>query len=306
MNGVNPSYNYASALYKQTAAQAKEAAEEKTAAGAAQTTEPEQDVVSLSEEALAALEEAEEAQRQEEAAAAQEEAEEQLQQEENPTSMLAATKASFKLSTSKPSDKTAQLAQRLVSAGGAFEVRMVISDAAKEMLNLRMTAAFGEGQDKITAQRIIRKLDKLINNATKKIDSLGQEEQLSRQHARAEKNKQEERAREIKAELRRKVQQRKQKERKWLSEAKRSVEGNQPFTGLPADESQKLDVATEAEIAMQAEAQAAAEVAAESGAGTGGGELALDGGAVSGEAPAAEGGGEAPVADAGGGVDISV
>lgn len=211
--------------------------------------------------------------------------------------------AKYKVSTSKPSDSSAQLTRRLAAASGDYEVQMVIAKAGSDMIGLRMIAAMGEGDDKAKALQYLRKLEKLVDRASGKLKDLRNEAGLEQQRARAQKQKAERRAEEIKSELRQRRRQRKNKEDGWLREAaKDEMLGAAQAGAAAVNPADRLSTAAEAEIAVEAEAIAAAEMAAASvggGADFAGGDIAASGG---GEAAAAE----APVADAGGSVDISV
>lgn len=193
----------------------------------------------------------------------------------------------IQMSGSKPSNSAPALTRRLVIATGQFEVRQIIADANKQMLNLHMIAAVG-GEDGALARAYIKQLDKLINRADRKIKNLDNEDGLKIQKSRAEQKKQQKRAEEIKVELRKQEAKRRLRENGYLLELlQEEMNGLTGQGGGPA-----LDAGSEAAIAAAAEAMAAAEFAM-GGGDVGGGEMAAFAGEVSGG-----GGGEV---DAGGG-----
>lgn len=229
-------------------------------------------------------------------------------EEKNPYADFYATKESkFKISTSKPSDSSSALTRRLVNAQNDFEVRMVMSSASSSMIGLRIIASVGEAADKQKAKAILAKLEKLMSRAMVKLKDLDDEAALQQQKVKHAQKKQTRRAEEIKEELRSRQRQRMNKETRYLLEQSfQAISGNsgENTVGMK-NTNDRMDPATEAEIAMLAEAMAAAEAASGS-VGGGGADIAAGGGegvAVSGEA-AAGGGGE--VAVEGGGVDLSV
>lgn len=209
----------------------------------------------------------------------------------------------LEMKTSAPKDGSSRLTQRLVSAVSQFEVRSVITKASTELMNARIAASLATGDDKKKAQAIVRRLEKVIDRATRKISDLQGEENLQRQVNQAQKAKQRQRADELKGELRAQKRRRQERERRYLQEAGEN-DRNDAMEGLgqgqPSAQTE-MDPASEAEIAAKAEAIAAMEVAVESAAGGGdagaGGEAAATpagqaGGDAAGAAVAAEGGGE--------------
>lgn len=172
----------------------------------------------------------------------------------------------------KPSvqDKTFQLTRRLVSAVSQFAVQQVQADAYKELTSLLMIAATSKGKEAEAARAVVKKLQKLIGRASRKMKELGEEENLAANKRRAEKRKQERLAEEIKAELKRARIKRRIRERGYLRDC-----GN--------EETAANDPAVDAQLSMQAMVIAAAEVY--SGAG---GSSGADGGGAA-DLPAADG-----------------
>lgn len=209
----------------------------------------------------------------------------------------------FQLQTSKPKDSSSQLTKRLVNASGQVEVRQVVAKASSEMVNLKMIAAVGNKEDAAVARAAIRRLERLIGRAQRKIRDLDDEDILRVRKAKAEKQRESKKAEEIKKELRERMAKRQMRERGYLLD-KRADGRPCRSQSDPTNPSIQLDAATEAVIAAQAEAIASAEMTAESGGGDigmeAGGEVASTGGADSG---GTEGGGEAASS---GGVDLAV
>lgn len=200
----------------------------------------------------------------------------------------------FNVSTSKPKDDSGTLTQRLVRAGGQFEVRQVAAEAQTSLLKLRMLAAASKGEDAQKARAYIKKLQKLVDRCYNKIQSLDKEDLLKVQKARAQKQKQQKKAEEIKAKLRKEQMARHVKENGYLRElAEEAILGGGVGTGISQP---RLDAATEAQIEAQAQVMAAMETAAESagsGADVGGGgecEVSFSGGDGESAAPSPEGG----------------
>lgn len=211
-------------------------------------------------------------------------------------SKLEAANSNFKVTVSKPKDTSAQLTQRLVSALSQFEVRQVISQASRALTQVRIAAAMSTGKDAEQAMAIVRRLERLLSRADRKIEDLNIEDDLKLKRASAQHKKQEQRAREIKEELVKRQRQRQNRENGWLREA---------MLDKPGSNQEKPESMSEAEIAALAEAMAAAEVAATGG----GGEAAVaEGGATAEAGPAAgeAAGGAEAAAPEGGGTDIVV
>lgn len=220
---------------------------------------------------------------------------------------MAQSENKFNVSTGKPSDSSSQLTKRLVNAVGDFEVRMVMSQASSSMINLRIIAALGEPEDKEKAKAILAKLEKLIGRAQKKLRDLSNESALQRQKVKSEQKKQTRRTEEIKEELRSRQRVRMARENGYLLEATQQI-----IIGLSGEKDKRtrntndrLDTATEAQIAILAEVMAVAEVSAESvgGGGDVGTEVGGEG-VATGEAGADPGGGDVDAA-VGGGVDTT-
>lgn len=204
-------------------------------------------------------------------------------------------KNAFKVKSSPPSDQSARLTQRLVAAGDALEVRKVLGEAGNALISLQTAAAHAEGKDKQKIEAMIRKINKLMDRASRKIKDLGNEENLRQQQSRAKAAKQQARAEELKDELRRRQSERMKREQGYLREANADkLQGMGQPQKTPYFQAPK-DPATEAQIAAEAEAMAAAEIGVTSG-GEAGGDIAV--GDESAVADTSGGGGEI-AADAG-------
>lgn len=183
----------------------------------------------------------------------------------------ASSASKFEVSTSKPEDNSSKLTQRLVAAMGQFEVRQVVADAQKDLINLRMVAVVGKGDDAKLAESYIKKLEKFLRRADRKLDDLGKEDTMKLQRVRLEQQKQKKRAEEIKAKLHRKQSERRARENGYLLE---DIQEQMLGQIGPYNPAAQQDFASEAAIAAQAEAIATAEISAES-TGFSGGDIAM-------------------------------
>lgn len=207
---------------------------------------------------------------------------------------------SYKAQSGQPSniqDNSMQLARRLVAAVSQFEVQQIIGEASKDLIALRMVAGTADADTAKTARAIIKRLEKMVRRGHKKISDLGKEEGMWLEQDKAERLKKKQRAEEIKKQLREHIRKRKLREKEYLREEK----------GMNSNETEaapniRLDAATEAQIAMQAQMQASMEVDAQfagSGIETGAGVFGASSGDMG--ADAAGGGMQSEVAaDAGG------
>jgi len=126
-------------------------------------------------------------------------------------------------------DETYKLTRRLVAALTQQMVRDVLSDAYKHMLDLHLAAAAGDKKAAAAAKR----LDKLISRANRKIRDLNKEDNMLQKKKNAEKAKQEQIARRLLAELKRAIKERKQREKKYLHDAK-THDDNAPALSGPS------------------------------------------------------------------------
>lgn len=208
-------------------------------------------------------------------------------------------KNQFGIHNSKPKDSASQLTQRLVAATGQFEVRQVVADAGSNLIQLRLIAAIGKDGDAQKARAYIKKLERLLDRAGRKIKDLDNEELLRVRKKKAEQKRMQKRAEQIKEELRKKQIARLARENSYLLD---DLHDRILGPGIPgrrkkeaADSSAAVDGVTEAAISAEAESIAAAEIAVESAAPSGdsGGAGELSAGDSGGEGAAVpENGGE--------------
>lgn len=127
---------------------------------------------------------------------------------------------SVKLS-SKARNSAGELTSRLVMATSEQQVRSVVADAHSKLANLRLIAALGDDDEAQKAQACIGKLEKLLGRARVKIRDLRDEDVIKRRQRKAEENRQDERAEQIKTQLRKKRIARGTKENGYLIDARR-------------------------------------------------------------------------------------
>lgn len=210
-------------------------------------------------------------------------------------------------------DNSASLTRRLVAANSMLSIQMIIADAFKDLGSLRLAAAMAEDSSIAEkANQIIRRLERLVRRGNRKITDLNKEDALQRKMDRAEKDEQMQRAREIEAELRRQILNRRRRENGYLDELTREeMAASHEHIASKINSSLKLDAATEAKIAAMAQAMATAE-ALSSASGSSGFDSA--GGSSSGTSSAgqvgsisgAEGGGTGGEGFVSGSLDVSV
>jgi len=208
-------------------------------------------------------------------------------------------------------DASRRLTKWLVASKTQFEVQLILGEAHQHIGKLRMVALSGDEEAIKAANAIIRKLEKLVRRGNRKLTDLGNEDVLRRKQAKAEKDEQIQRAKQIEAELRRKLAERKKREEEYLND-KDDDDEDSPFdmlvNSIKSNPFAKLDAASEAKIKAQAQAQAAMEVS--SGASSGAGNVASTSGMPG--APASDFAGEGAAVAAGaegedtGGIDIAV
>ena len=205
-------------------------------------------------------------------------------------------------------DNSRKLTRLLVAAKSQFVVQLVLGEAHKDMVNLRMAAISGDKELIAKANAIIRRLEKLIRRGNRKITDLGTEDRIRRDMEKAEADAKVERAKQIAADLKRKLAERKTREKRYLEDRDEDddeLQGGLENAGV-VNPATKLSAAEEAKIEAMARALAAAEASAGS---NNGGDFAdvsseaMPSPNMSGEG-AAMGGEGAEVS--GGGIDIAV
>ena len=111
-------------------------------------------------------------------------------------------------------DASGRLTRMLVSAKSSIEVQNVLSQAYKNLGDALTAAASGDDK----AMEVVRRLNRLIRRANRKIRDLSKEDETRIKQKRAEKKKLEQLSKQLKDELKRKIAERKQRERKYLTE----------------------------------------------------------------------------------------
>ncbi len=201
------------------------------------------------------------------------------------------------------------LTRQLVASETQIQVMDTIGLANKALVKLRMAlaSASGDSADEIKAK--IRKFEKVLTRAYRKIKDLGKEQVKREGIQEAKEKKDQQRAEKLKAELREMMRKRKKREEKYLRD-KDDDDPKDPFKlqsiGDAASTIEKLDAAHEAMIASMA----AQIIAAETGSAgvdvsAGGAEVSADGAAAA--AGAEAGGGTFEGADIvtdGGGAEV--
>jgi hypothetical protein len=117
---------------------------------------------------------------------------------------------------SGPSDRSGALTRRLVEAKYQGEVYAIISEAHKNLSEWLEAAIGGDAK----AMAAVRRLNKLIRRASRKVSDLNKEDILRERHNRAEKKQMEAQAAQIRAELKRKIAERKQREQGYMRSAR--------------------------------------------------------------------------------------
>jgi len=163
-------------------------------------------------------------------------------------------------------DNSASLTRRLVSASNQFEVRIVIGEAFREMVSLRMAAIMGDDQDAQKARIIIRNIERVIRRANRKVADLDKEASLRRRQKDAALSGKGRRAKQIEHELRQRMHQRRRRENGYLkgllNDAVISRVKNEKKKGHNKGLFFQQDIAAQSQIAARAKAMAATELSA--------------------------------------------
>ena len=121
----------------------------------------------------------------------------------------------YRMKGSAPKDSVGQLAAELARAETRLDVQQVMSKAMKALANLKMSAYVCEGADAKQARQMIKRMEKLIKRIQKKMKHLNKEEQMTNDQKRAEKQQQEQKAKQIREELRTRRNRRRRDEREY-------------------------------------------------------------------------------------------
>ena len=147
----------------------------------------------------------------------------------------------YRMKGSAPKDSVGQLAAELARAETRLDVQQVMSKAMKALANLKMSAYVCEGADAKKARQMIKRMEKLIKRIQKKMKHLNKEEQMTNDQKRAEKQQQEQKAKQIREELRTRRNRRRRDEREYamkeLNEDNKSQSGelmNSVMAGIHA------------------------------------------------------------------------
>ena len=183
-----------------------------------------------------------------------------------------------KSKASGPTDHSGRLTRQLVAAQFQSEVYSIITEAHKNLADWLRAAAGGDGK----AMAVIKRLNKLIRRASRKVGDLNKEDLVRQKRQRAERKEQENIAQQLRAELRRKTEERKKREKGYLRDEQRigTIQPHFPKPMSPAELEAKI-------LALSAAMDQAASFAGAEPAGVAG----LDGGetaAAETGAPAAE------------------
>ena len=129
-----------------------------------------------------------------------------------------------KIRASMPDDNVGQLASELANCQTKLDVQQVSSKAMRALANLRMAGALSEGKDKEKIAQMIRRMQKLIKRVRIKMKNLTKEEELQNRQKKAEEERKEQEARQIRDELRNRRNKRQREERDYA--IKESVGGS--------------------------------------------------------------------------------
>ena len=126
-------------------------------------------------------------------------------------------------------DSSGRLTKMLVAARSREEVQYIISKAYTNMGEALKAAAGGDEK----AMDIVKRLNRLIRRANRKIRDLTKENDVRQKQKRAEKKELEQLSRQLKDELKRKIAERKQREKRYLFDTKQASNKKQyPITNF--------------------------------------------------------------------------
>ena len=121
-------------------------------------------------------------------------------------------------------DQSGRLTKMLVAAKSKGEVQNIMSRAYENLGEAIKAAASGDSD----AMEVVRRLNKLIRRANRKFRDLTKESEVRDKQKRAEKKELEQLAQQLKEELKRKIAERKQREKKYLRDADSKEGGKKP------------------------------------------------------------------------------
>ena len=188
-------------------------------------------------------------------------------------------------------DPTRGLTRRLVAARTTIQVQNVLRDAFKAMGDLIKAAASGCDD----ADAILRRLQRLIRRATRKVRDLQNEDDIRRKEAQARQREMENLARMYEEELRRRIAERRRREEGYLRDRDSDNNGIPPLipgfpSGIPTEAQIKAMAQQAAQAAVMAQASMPGQGFGGSFGNSGGGEVSVSGGdvAVSGGDPSGD------------------
>ena len=128
-------------------------------------------------------------------------------------------------------DASGRLTKRLVAAQSKEEVQTILAEAYKNLGEALKAAAGGDEE----AIKVIKRLNKLIRRATRKVRDLDKENDLRQKTKKAEKEQLELLAKQLKDELKRRIEERKKREKNYLRDAdKKDDDDRPPVIGRPS------------------------------------------------------------------------
>ena len=149
-------------------------------------------------------------------------------------------------------DPSGRLTRMLVSAKSSEEIYTILSQAYKSLGEALTASASGDEK----AMEVVRRLNKLIRRATRKLRDFSKENDMRLEQKRAEKKRLELLAKQLEEELKRKIAERKKREKKYLIDADKPINNNQkPIPGVSG-------IALEARLRMMEMAQKMAQASA--------------------------------------------
>jgi hypothetical protein len=136
----------------------------------------------------------------------------------NLAAVLERSKGEVTTSKSGLTDNSGNLMSRLVRAQKQDMVRLVISEAYKSLGEWLKASMGGDSKEAEKAFAVIKRLNRVIRRATRKVADLNKEDVVRRSQKRAEKKEREVEAKKFRAELKRRIAERKLRENSYLRE----------------------------------------------------------------------------------------
>ncbi len=137
----------------------------------------------------------------------------QILQNLKQTQEASSTNGKVHLSTNSVSYQTGPLYTKLAQSNSKQLVQTVMSEAYRNLASMRLISCLGESEDRLKAQKAIRSLEKLLVRGRQKIRQLDKETLLRIRKTKAQKQKEEAKAREIQKELKKQLMKRKNRDK---------------------------------------------------------------------------------------------